>query len=175
MPTPGDSGATPTTILATPMKLRRLITVSLACGAALSGTACQLFQKKDAAATDPYGQAPAYGYGAGTGTAGYEQQPAANPYGQPAAGAGGAYGGYQAPATGGYAQPAAGYDNSGYSAPTPTYSGGGGGGGRSYTVVKGDNLFRIARQNNVSVDSLMRANNITNPNLIQAGQRLTIP
>ena len=83
----GDSGATLTIILAIPMKLRRLITVSLACGAALSGTACQLFQKKEAAvATDPYGQAPAYGYGAGT--TGYEQQPAANPYGQPAAGGG---------------------------------------------------------------------------------------
>lgn len=157
------------------MKFRRLITVSLACGAALSGTACQLFQKKDAAAaTDPYGQAPAYGYGAGTGTAGYEQQPAANPYGQPAAG--GAYGGYQPPATGGYSQPAAGGYDGGYTAPAPSYSGGASsGGGRSYTVVKGDNLFRIARQNNVSVDSLMRANNITNPNLIQAGQRLTIP
>ena len=47
---------------------------------------------------------------------------------------------------------------------------------RSYYVVKsGDNLFRIALTTGVSMASLAAANNITNYNLVYAGQRLCIP
>jgi LysM repeat protein len=44
-----------------------------------------------------------------------------------------------------------------------------------YTVQPGDTLFRIAMRFGVTVQAIMTANNLTNPNLIFAGQRLTIP
>lgn len=43
-----------------------------------------------------------------------------------------------------------------------------------YRVVKGDTLTRIARQHGQSVDSLMRMNNLRNPNQIRVGQVLTV-
>ncbi|MFP2911555.1 LysM domain-containing protein [Pyxidicoccus sp. 3LFB2] len=55
----------------------------------------------------------------------------------------------------------------------PRASGGGGGG--SYTVKSGDTLSGIAGRHGTSVAALQRANNISNPNRIFAGQRLTIP
>lgn len=52
----------------------------------------------------------------------------------------------------------------------------GGGSGRTYTVQPGDTLYRIAVRNGLTVDQLVAANpGITNPNLIYAGQVLTIP
>ncbi|MFH1807750.1 MAG: LysM domain-containing protein [Pseudomonadota bacterium] len=45
----------------------------------------------------------------------------------------------------------------------------------SYTVKRGDTLSGIAARNGTSVDALVRANNIRNPNVISVGQRLTIP
>lgn len=44
-----------------------------------------------------------------------------------------------------------------------------------YTVKPGDTLGRIATENGVSVNDLVSANGITNPNLIFIGQKLTIP
>ncbi len=44
-----------------------------------------------------------------------------------------------------------------------------------YRVRRGDTLGRIARRNNTSVDALARANNISDPNKIRAGQTLRIP
>jgi LysM repeat protein len=44
-----------------------------------------------------------------------------------------------------------------------------------YIVEPNDNLTRIARDHDVSVDCLIDANNIVNPDLIYAGQELTIP
>lgn len=44
-----------------------------------------------------------------------------------------------------------------------------------YVVQPGDTLSKISLQFNVSVQALMSANGITNPNLIFAGQRLVIP
>jgi LysM repeat protein len=44
-----------------------------------------------------------------------------------------------------------------------------------YIVQPGDTLFSIARRFGVSVASIAMANNIVNPNLIYAGQRLVIP
>ena len=45
----------------------------------------------------------------------------------------------------------------------------------SYVVQPGDNLTRISRQFGVTIDSIVRANNIPNPNLIYVGQVLEIP
>lgn len=44
-----------------------------------------------------------------------------------------------------------------------------------YTVKPGDNLFRIGYAHGVTVEALMRANGIYNPNLVYAGQSLCIP
>lgn len=44
-----------------------------------------------------------------------------------------------------------------------------------YTVERGDTLGKIARDHDVSLSSLIEANDIANPNLIYPGQVLTIP
>lgn len=44
-----------------------------------------------------------------------------------------------------------------------------------YTVVRGDTLGQIAKENGVSVSALAEANGITNRNLIRIGQVLVIP
>ena len=44
----------------------------------------------------------------------------------------------------------------------------------AYTVQKGDTLSKIAKQNNTTVDELVRLNNIRNPNLIRTGQTLNL-
>jgi len=43
------------------------------------------------------------------------------------------------------------------------------------TVRSGDTLWRIARDNNTTVDALVRANNITDPNSIRVGATLVLP
>jgi LysM repeat protein len=45
----------------------------------------------------------------------------------------------------------------------------------SYVVKPGDNLYRISIKFNVTLDALMRANNLASPNLIYVGQTLIIP
>jgi len=50
-----------------------------------------------------------------------------------------------------------------------------GAGGSSYTVRPGDTLSGIASRHGTTVSALARANGISNPNLIHAGRRLTIP
>ena len=45
----------------------------------------------------------------------------------------------------------------------------------TYVVQPGDNLYRIALRNGISLTALAEANNITNFNLIFVGQVLTIP
>jgi len=47
--------------------------------------------------------------------------------------------------------------------------------GPVYIVQSGDSLYSIASDFNVSVNELITANNITDPNLLAAGQQLTIP
>jgi hypothetical protein len=47
--------------------------------------------------------------------------------------------------------------------------------GTFYTVAPGDNLYRIALRFNTTFAVLMSLNNIPNPNLIYAGQRIRIP
>lgn len=44
-----------------------------------------------------------------------------------------------------------------------------------YTVQRGDTLSSIARRFNTTVEAILRANNIANPNYINAGQKLVIP
>jgi len=48
-------------------------------------------------------------------------------------------------------------------------------GPRTHVVQPGQNLFRIAMQYRVPVETLAQANSITNPALIYVGQTLTIP
>ncbi len=45
---------------------------------------------------------------------------------------------------------------------------------REYTVRPGDSLSKIAKQHNMSVKELQQLNNISNPNLIKAGQTLVV-
>lgn len=45
----------------------------------------------------------------------------------------------------------------------------------SYTVQPGDTLSALARRYNTSVEAIVAANNIVNPNIIHVGQVLTIP
>lgn len=47
--------------------------------------------------------------------------------------------------------------------------------GTTYTVVAGDNLYRIALRFNVTLDALMTVNNIIDPTRIYVGQVLIIP
>jgi N-acetylmuramoyl-L-alanine amidase len=48
-------------------------------------------------------------------------------------------------------------------------------GSGEYIVQRGDTLTAIARNNNTTVQSLVNLNNISNPNIILVGQRLTLP
>ncbi|HIE11378.1 MAG TPA: LysM peptidoglycan-binding domain-containing protein [Kiritimatiellae bacterium] len=47
--------------------------------------------------------------------------------------------------------------------------------GRTYVVQKGDTLSAIAKRFGVSVQEIVELNDISNPNLIRAGQELTLP
>ena len=53
-------------------------------------------------------------------------------------------------------------------APSPT-------GGCAYVIQYGDTLSGIAYRHGVSINSVVQANNLVNPNRIYAGQRLVIP
>ena len=44
-----------------------------------------------------------------------------------------------------------------------------------YTVVPGDNLYRIARNYNTTLENVLKFNKITNPTLIHPGQKIIIP
>lgn len=44
----------------------------------------------------------------------------------------------------------------------------------THTIARGENLASIARQYGITVEQLIQINNITNPNLIYAGQQLTV-
>ncbi len=48
-------------------------------------------------------------------------------------------------------------------------------GGRIYIVRPGDSVWKIARMFGVSMESIIAANNLQNPNLIFPGQKLVIP
>jgi hypothetical protein len=54
-------------------------------------------------------------------------------------------------------------------------SGGASAGARSHTVAPGENLTKISRTYNVSIDALVRANNLSSPDQIRSGQKLAIP
>jgi len=54
-------------------------------------------------------------------------------------------------------------------APTPTAA------AKSYTVQTGDTIYSIAKRNGVSVDAILWANKLTDPNVVKVGQSLVIP
>lgn len=58
---------------------------------------------------------------------------------------------------------------------TPAPSDQGGGEGETYVVKNGDRLNKIASDSETTVECLVRANNIVDPNLIYVGQELFIP
>jgi LysM repeat protein len=45
----------------------------------------------------------------------------------------------------------------------------------TYIIQPGDNLYRIALRYGVSVDSILRANDLANPNLLHTGQSIFLP
>lgn len=45
----------------------------------------------------------------------------------------------------------------------------------NYTIKSGDNLTKLAQQFGTTVGALTQSNNISNPNMIKVGQKLTIP
>lgn len=47
--------------------------------------------------------------------------------------------------------------------------------GEVYVVQPGDTMLVIATRNNITVDDILRANNLSDPNFLFAGQRLVIP
>ena len=53
--------------------------------------------------------------------------------------------------------------------PTPTIA------GTVYTVKEGDSLSAIAAQNNTTIDAIVKANDLTDPDKLQVGQKLIIP
>ena len=57
----------------------------------------------------------------------------------------------------------------GVSAPQPPT------GGQVYVVQPGDTLYSIAQKFNVSMEEIIRLNNISRPDLVYPGQRLLIP
>ena len=159
--------------------------VLFALGFAIALSSCGVFKKDQPVAQDPYAAANPYATGA-TGTPAGQNQgypaygnpsaggyDAGNPSGQPAAGSY-AQPNYNQP----YSQPAAGT----YAGNAPGYSTGNPGGnpgaasgsGRTHKVNSGDTLSGIGRRYGVSVDSLMRANNL-NSTLIKQGGTLNIP
>ena len=161
----------------------RSLMLTFGCATLLSS--CGLFKKDTPVAQDPYAAASPYATGA-TGTPGGQNQgypaygnptsgsvDAANPYSQPAAGG---YAQpnynqpYSQPAAGGYAGNAAGY---GTGTPAGNYAAASGS-GRTHKVNSGDTLSGIGRRYGVSVDALMRANNL-NSTLIKQGETLNIP
>lgn len=156
----------------------RSLLFALGCATALSS--CDVFKKDPAVAQDPY--AAANPYAAGTaGTAQNQGYPgygnpnsggydASNPYGQPSAG-GYATPNYNQP----YSQPAAGGNAAGYATgpPAGNYAAASGS-GRTHKVNSGENLTKIARRYGVTIDALMRANNLQT-DLIRQGATLNIP
>ena len=51
----------------------------------------------------------------------------------------------------------------------------GGGQGTEYEIQPGDNLTEIAKKSGTTIEALMEANGITDPDMIQAGAKLKIP
>lgn len=153
----------------------------LAPGLALALSSCDVFRPDDPNAnanTPNYGAADAYGTNNNNNAGGYQ------PYQQP--GGNNAYGATNTP-PGGYTQPnynTPNYNTPNYNAtpytqpPDNPYSTTGGGtsaSGRTHVVAGGENLSKIAQRYGTTTDAIMRANNITNPNYVRAGQKLTIP
>ena len=58
---------------------------------------------------------------------------------------------------------------------TPSTSGGAGADGQIYVVESGDSLGGISVRFGLTLDALMAANQLTNPDFVFVGQRLTIP
>ena len=132
-------------------------------------SSCQYFQRPaDPAAAGAYGDTAASAY---DGYAAAPQPQTYPSYQQPAPGT------YSTPD---YTQPAYGQNSYATSAPdTGSAASGSGtrsfGGNREHVVASGENLTKISRRYGVTVDSIVRANNLTSPDQIRSGQKLAIP
>ncbi|MEM7146746.1 MAG: LysM peptidoglycan-binding domain-containing protein [Verrucomicrobiota bacterium] len=150
------------------MKISSITLPALACILAVASISCK--GSKQASAdqySDPYG----YGYGT-------------NPYGQPEQGAYQANNDYVSVTptqpSNDYAdayqqQPA--YSEPSYTAPSSSYSStssSASSSGRTYTVQRGDNLYRIGLNHGVNVNTLKSANGLSS-DIIHPGDVLTIP
>ncbi len=51
----------------------------------------------------------------------------------------------------------------------------GGAQGKKYIVQRGDTLWRLSQRFGVSLDDLIKANNLSNPDALHIGQELIIP
>jgi len=73
-----------------------------------------------------------------------------------------------------YQQPSYQSQGGSYSDGQQQWIGSSGGGGGSYTVQRGDNLYRISKRHNTTVEAIMSANGL-NSTLIRPGDVLSIP
>lgn len=111
------------------------------------------------------------GAGGGTGAASSGAGPGGGAGGGPWGSSGGPLGG----SGGGPAGPAGGSGGGLWSPGSPRPKDAPGGGGRTYIVQPGDSLWSIAQRFGTTVDAIVAANNIVNPDLIYAGDVLRIP
>ncbi len=146
------------------MNLGQAITLASLVALGLSGCSHNdYYDQGGGYGTDPYSEASPYGTPSGYGDGGGY----GNPYATDQASESGDV--VSIPGDGG------GY-NTPYGSPTPppSYGGGGTASARTYTVKKGDNLYRIGKTHGVTMQEIIQQNGLQSTT-IHPGQQLIIP